>query len=76
MIRIRFKDAAEAASFVKIINRFEEDVNLYDGKNILDAKSIVSIMGLDFKKKFTLDIMTDNKRVIKEFEEAVKYYEA
>lgn len=53
--------------FITLANEFEEDIDIVDGHNVIDAKSTIGVCSLDLQKEFMLRINTEDETVIKEF---------
>ena len=51
------------------------DINLYDGRSIIDAKSIVGVFAIAQGKEIETEIITDDKSVISSFVEDMKKFE-
>jgi len=55
--------------FVKICDRFEEDIDLSSGRYIIDAKSIMGIFSFDLTKPLNIRIHSQNIETINRFNE-------
>lgn len=73
-IRLRLVDVAE---FVGITEGFKSDINIRSINNsiVVDAKSIMSVMWLDFSNKLFVDINSNDQEEIKRFNNEMKKYE-
>lgn len=73
-IRLRLVDVAE---FVGVAEGFESDINIHSINNsiVVDAKSIMSVMWLDFSNKLFVDINSDAQEEIERFNKEMKRYE-
>lgn len=47
---IKLKGIEEAKQFVSEMNEFPMDINIEDGHIVLDAKSLLAVLNLDFSK--------------------------
>lgn len=73
-IKLGLEDVAE---FVKITSIFESDVNIRSVNNgiMVDAKSIMSVIGLDLGGELIVDINSDDDDEVLLFGEMMKRYE-
>ena len=53
--------------FITLANEFEEDLDIVDGHNVIDAKSTIGVCSLDLQKEFILRINTEDETVIQDF---------
>jgi len=72
-IRLRLVDVAE---FVGITEGFKSDINIHSINNsiVVDAKSIMSVMWLDFGNKLVVEINSDDEEEIQRFYKEMKKY--
>jgi len=49
----------DAVQFVSIINHFEYDMNLRYGTTVVDAKSLMSVLGMGIGRKVILEVMAN-----------------
>lgn len=72
-IRLRLVDVVE---FVGITEGFKSDINIHSINNsiVVDAKSIMSVMWLDFSGKLFVDINSGDEEEIRRFYEKIKKY--
>lgn len=50
-IQIKFNDVADVNKFVRLVSKYDADVDLYCGSYCVDAKSILGIMTIDLRNK-------------------------
>ena len=60
--------------FCRDVNTFKADINIGEGNRILDAKSLLSLINLDFNKPIKVEILSDDNYELGRFEELVKRY--
>lgn len=74
-IRLRLVDVAE---FVGITEGFKSDINIHSINNsiVVDAKSILSVMWLDFSNKLFVDINSSDEEEIERFYKKITKYKA
>lgn len=63
-IQIRLITTDMVHEFVRICSRYDCDVNLYDGRNVFDAKSIVSCLSIESGKKLKVQAISSNEDVV------------
>lgn len=54
-----FHDVGQVKDFVNIVSRFEEKIELSDGKTIVDAKSLIGIFTLDLTEILQVKVYAD-----------------
>ena len=55
-VTVNLNSIEKVKSFVKDINKYENDFDLVSGRNLVDAKSIMGIFALDLSKPLKLNI--------------------
>lgn len=50
-IQIKFNDVADVSKFVRLVSKYDADVDLYCGSYCVDAKSILGIMTIDLRNQ-------------------------
>lgn len=55
-VTVSLNSIEKVKSFVKDINKYENDFDLVSGRNLIDAKSIMGIFALDLSKPLQLNI--------------------
>ena len=63
-VTVNLNSIEKVKSFVKDLNKFENDFDLVSGRFAIDAKSIMGIFSLDLSKPLTLQINTDDEKEI------------
>lgn len=64
---IRLNTIDDANNFVKVIDKYDYDVDAVYGRYVIDAKSIMGLLSLGIPKKINIIIHTSNNNVIKQF---------
>ena len=59
-VNIRLSVNRNLNQFVSIVNRFPYEMNLWCGRHVRDAKSVLGILSLDLDHPLTLIIHHDN----------------
>ena len=47
-VNVKFNDVEQIRQFIKTIDKFDTNFDLGSGQKIVDAKSILGVMALDF----------------------------
>lgn len=55
--KVKFKNIDDVLWFTARANNLVGDLNIYDGSNVYDAKSLMSMTGLDINKTFELGLI-------------------
>ena len=50
-IQIKFNDVTDVNKFVRLVSKYNSDVDLYCGSHCVDAKSILGIMTIDLRNQ-------------------------
>lgn len=74
-IQIRLITTDMMHEFVHICSRYDCDVNLYDGRNVFDAKSIVSCLSIEPGKELKVQAISSNEDVVVNFINDMKKFE-
>lgn len=61
--------------FIKICSKYDCDINIYDGKNIVDAKSLIGVFAISPGKSIEVKPITSDESVISSFIEDMKKFE-
>ena len=63
-VQISLNSIDKVKSFVKTIASFDFDFDLVSGRYVIDAKSIMGIFSLDLSKPITLNVHTDDSKIL------------
>lgn len=66
-IKIKFKNPRKVAEFVNTCFDYDCDINLYDGKNVVDAKSVIGVFAISLGKVLEVQPITSDESVISTF---------
>lgn len=61
-------------NFVKIVSKFEQNMDIIIGRYIVDAKSIMGIFSIDLTRKLTLRIDSNDINTCNEIREELKEF--
>ena len=71
-INLTYDDLKE---FVRITSSFESDIDIVKRRYVIDAKSLMGILSLDFSKDISIVIHSENKDEIARFNETMKKFQ-
>lgn len=63
------------SEFIKICSGYDCDINIYENKNILDAKSLLGVFAIAQWKPLEVQIISSEKSVISSFVEDMRKFE-
>lgn len=72
---IKLKTPEDITEFVNICSKYECDVNVYDGRRMFDAKSIIAIFGIGQGKIIEVQVISSDESVISRFIEDMRKFE-
>lgn len=75
-LKISLHTAEQVAEFVDICSKYECDINVYDGRIVLDAKSIIAVLGINQGKVIEVQAISSNESIILRFIDDMKKFEA
>ncbi len=61
--------------FINVCSKYDCDINLYDGRNIIDAKSIIGVFAIAQGKVIEVQAISSDKSVISRFIEDMRKFE-
>ena len=70
-IKLKYEDLKE---FIKTTESIESDIDIIKGRYVVDAKSIMGILSLDFSKDIFVKIHSSNEDEIVKFLDAMKRF--
>lgn len=76
-LRIRLSTPEMVCDFINVCSssKYDDyDINLYDGRSNIDAKSIVGVFTIAQGKEIETEIITDDESVISSFIEDMKKF--
>lgn len=59
-VMIRLNLTENVSRFVSIVNRYPYQMDLWSGRHVRDAKSVLEIFSLDLSRPLSLEIHHDN----------------
>ena len=67
--KILLNNINKIANFIKVVSKIEEDVDLYKGHYVIDAKSIVALFTIQLDKPVLIKIHSDDESLLSLFNE-------
>lgn len=74
-IKIKLPAPELIAEFINTCSRYDCDINLYDGRNVLDAKSLIGVFAIAQGKPLEVQIISSDESVISSFIEDMRKFE-
>lgn len=73
-IKVLLNKVEYVKEIVNELHTFASDINVYSRSYVIDAKSLLGLFSLDLSKPVEIEILSDDKYEIEEFEKAVEKY--
>ncbi len=64
-----------AQKFNKVVNTFNDDIDVIKGRYIIDGKSLMGLFTLDLSKPVDVVLWSDDRNDIERFNEVMKEFE-
>lgn len=74
-LKINLNEVSKAQDFVRICSKYEEDINVYSGRQIIDAKSLLGIFSLNLSENIETEILTVNNETFEHFQTEMVQFE-
>lgn len=74
-MKIVLKTPETIAEFINTCTKYECDVNLYDGRNVIDARSIIGVFAITQGKPIDVQAISSDESVISSFIEDMRKFE-
>ena len=65
--KISLKSPEDATDFINLCSKYDYDINIYDGHNVIDAKSIIAVFSIPQGKEILVEILADKKCIEEKF---------
>lgn len=65
----------KVSDFINVCSKYDCDINLYDGRNILDAKSLMGVFAIAQGKPLEVQIISSDENVVSSFIEDMRKFE-
>ncbi|WP_320973178.1 HPr family phosphocarrier protein [Enterocloster bolteae] len=73
-IKIKLESPEQVTGFINLCSKYNNDINLYDGSMVIDAKSVIGVFGIQMGKEIEVEMLGADKDEIKEFVNNVRKY--
>jgi len=73
--RIKLSTPEMVSDFINVCSKYECDINLYDGRNVIDAKSIIGVFAIAQGKVIDVQAISSDEGVISRFIGDIKRFE-
>ncbi len=73
--KIRLTTPEMVSGFINVCSKYECDINLYDGRNVIDAKSIIGVFAIAQGKVIEVQVISSDENVISRFIEDMRKFE-
>lgn len=75
-VKIKLTTPEQIADFINTCSKYNCDINLYDGRNIIDSKSLIGVFTIAQGKPVEVQAISSNESVISSFIDDMKKFEA
>lgn len=75
-IKIKLNSPEQVTEFINLCSKYNNDINLYDGSVVVDAKSVIGVFRIQAGKEIEVEMLGADKEEIASFIEKIKTYEA
>ena len=73
--KIRLSTPELITEFIDICQKYDCDINLYDGSNVIDAKSVMGVFSITQGKVIEVQMISSNEDMIISFTNEIKKFE-
>jgi len=63
------------SDFINVCSKYDCDINLYDGRNIIDARSIIGVFTIAQGKVIEVQAISSDESIISRFIEDMRKFE-
>ena len=74
-LKIKLSTPETVCDFINVCSKYECDINLYDGRSVIDAKSIVGVFAIAQGKEIEVKVISCDESVILRFIEDMRKFE-
>lgn len=74
-MNVKLNSVDKVKSFVDIVSRYPVDMDLVNGRYVIDAKSIMGIFSLDLSKTLELTINSSDSKLCDSIMKSVSMYQ-
>lgn len=62
------------AEFINVCSKYDCDINLYDGRNVIDAKSLIGVFAIAQGKALEVQVISSEENIISAFIEDMRKF--
>jgi len=73
--KIKLESPEQVTDFINLCAKYNNDINLYDGSVVVDAKSVIGVFGIQAGKEIEVEMLGVDKDEIVNFMKETKVYE-
>ena len=73
--KIKLSTPAMVSDFINVCSKYECDINLYDQRNVIDAKSLIGVFAIAQGKVIEVQAISSDESVISRFIEDMRKFE-
>ena len=73
--KIKLSTPELVSEFINVCSKYECDINLYDGRSLIDAKSIIGVFAITQGKEIEVQAISSDESVISSFIEDMRKFE-
>lgn len=74
-MRIKLRDIDETNEFINICSKYNCDINVYDGSNVVDAKSAIGMFCIPQGKEVKVQAISSDENIIITFVNEMRKFE-
>ena len=74
-IKIKLQTQEEYAEFINICSSYNCDINIYDGRNVVDAKSAMGVFNIPQGKIIEVQAITSDESIVVDFIKNIRKFE-
>ncbi len=73
--KIRLSTPEMVSDFINVCSKYDCDVNLYDGRSVIDGKSIIGVFAIAQGKVIEVQAISSDESVISKFIDDMRKFE-
>lgn len=73
--KIKLSTPEMVSEFINVCSKYKCDINLYDGRSVIDAKSIIGVFTITQGKVIEVQAVSSDESVISKFIEDMRKFE-
>ncbi len=73
--KIRLSTPEMVSDFINVCSKYDCDINLYDGRSVIDGKSIIGVFAVTQGKIIEVQAISSDESVISKFIEDIRKFE-